>query len=917
MHQSKRKYLKKIFSTLLAFVLLMGSFTVPEFNATAASTIPNSNYRSAVSTSNSFMSSAKQTFYDLLNIKKSSGDEFFSENPTTNDSLSENSLSENSLSMNSLSENSLSMNSVSNNELLEDDALHPSDEDSMVEDVTMSEDIAETTEQEETLDQAGATTGYILTIDYNGGIDAEGKKSYQIQTEKGDELFKYLPDAEENIENENFLIPYEFTYKWVLTYTDTGAADNKEYRRSNSTKDINANMTLTAQWKETYRNYAINYNLADGYWPNANIVPATYTYATETITLPSPAKKGYIFKGFYKDAAYKVGPVTEIPKGSLGTIHLFAKWESAVPKEVPVINSVKNPSKGTVKVAFKSLNTISGYELTMSTKKNFKKNKNTMDLKATASSANLTNMPKGKTYYFKLRGYNYDSTGEKAYTAYSNVSKIKVKKGVSESKATATSGKLKSCSLKDSNNLVVKFKVSKRIKSSDDSYYLVCVDPNTNKYSKKIAASAKLKNPTFELPLSDSKGNTLIQGKFALAVKNGKKYKIISKAAFISNPEKAASYTGAFPTAASKKGLQGSTDLSLGIKHTFFNMDLNNVLNGDIPYTYNGKTYKFKDPWGHVISACNEAGLIVTGQVMLSYNNNTKYMILKSGRTPGKPFYAINVQEKKARETFEAAMNFLAERYGKEDCHLDNWIIGNEVNIHQAWYYAGNISREKFMQNYASTYRIMYYAVRSHSANSRVYICTDHTWSNRENDWGAKPFMDAFNKEIKSQQKKIQWNLAYHAYPSILTSAATWKDSHVSNKVDTEFVSPKNLDVLTNYVKKKFGSKTRIILSEQGFTSSSGKDVQAAAIAYTYYKAEFNPMIDAVIFRSDIDNESEGAQGLYMGLKDLSGKKKPAYDVFKYMDTPQAEKYTKQYLKTIGISSWKEVAPKYNLDRFK
>ena len=221
------------------------------------------------------------------------------------------------------------------------------------------------------------------------------------------------------------------------------------------------------------------------------------------------------------------------------------------------------------------------------------------------------------------------------------------------------------------------------------------------------------------------------------------------------------------------------------------------------------------------------------------------------------------------------------------------------------------------MKNYAGAYRIMYYAVRSHSKNSRVYICTDHTWVDRSGDWGAKPFMNAFNAEIKSQQKNIQWNLAYHAYPSILTSSATWRDILAPNSESADFVSPKNLSILTGYVKNTFGSKTRIILSEQGFTSSSGTDVQAAAIAYTYYKAEFDPMIDAVIFRSDMDNGGEAAQGLLFGLKDVNGNKKPAYNVFKYMDTTKAETYTKPYLKTIGISKWKDIAPKYDLSRFK
>ena len=927
MHQNRRTYRKRFLSAFLAFVLLIGSFALPQLPVSAFNT----------KTSNPSYSGDYTSYSSATSLR----------NLISGNSLSENSISDNSLSGNSLSENSISENMILDSQIFSWNDIFQSDFENLdnvceglsanelenalssVSDNNSGEIMNEIEESEaedesvssntiaEILDPATATGTYTLTIDYNGGVDADGQTSYQIQANSGEQLSAYLPDAEEKIANENFLYPYTFSNKWILTYTDTGAADNKSYRKANSTKKINANMTLTAQWNSTYRSYNISYDLCGGSWSENVDVPSSYTYATETITLPSPVRKGYHFKGFYKDAAFTLGPVTEIPTSSLGSITLYARWESAIPAETPVLTKVTNPSKGNVTVSFKKLQNISGYELLMSTSKNFKKNTNTIDLKASATSTKLTNMPKGKTYYFKLRAFSYDSTGNKAYTAYSNVLNVKVKKGVEESKATSTSAKLQSCKIKNGNNLVVKFKVSKRIKSSDDSYYLVRLDPNTNKYYKMVKASAKLKTLTFELPLRDADGNDLIQGKFALAVKSGSKYKIISKGAFISNPEAAASYTGAFPTARSKKGLQGSTDMSLGLSHTFFNIDLNKILNGSIPYVYNGKTYYFNDPWSHIISACNEAGLTVTGQIMLSYNESTKYMILKSGRTSGKAYYAINVQDKKARETFEAAMNFLAERYGKEDCHLDNWIIGNEVNIHQTWYYAGNISKSAFMKNYASTFRIMYYAVRSHSANSRVYICTDHTWSNRGNDWGAKPFMDAFNKEIKSQQKNIQWNLAYHAYPSVLTSAATWNDRYVTNKNDTEFVSPKNLDVLTKYVKKNFGSKTRIILSEQGFTSSSGKDVQAAAIAYTYYKAEFNSMIDAVIFRSDIDNEHEGAQGLYMGLKDLSGNKKPAYDVFKYMDTPQAETYTNPYLKTIGISKWKDIAPKYTLKRFK
>jgi len=776
----------------------------------------------------------------------------------------------------------------------------------------------------EELDQAQAgATSYTLTFDYNGGVDEEGNTSFQVEVPKGDSIAAYIKQAEEK----NFISPYVFAYKWEEFKPDADTGElvpTDKTRSATTTLTAKANYTYKAVWNTTYASFDIQYELDGGsfYAYSGEYIPHKYTYV-DVVTLPKEVqKKGYMFKGFYKDAAFKTGEVTKIPVQSMGNITLYARWESAKPKKTPVISKVTNPSNGKVKVTFKKVSGIAGYELAMSTDKKFQKNVNTMLLESTEKSVQLTNMPKGNTYYFKLRVYNMDSMGEKAYTDYSKVMKVKVTKGVQEYKATPASAKLKKCNVKK-NTLTISYTVSKRVKSSDDSYYLVALNPYTDAYSKKIEQTIKQKTVTFTLPVRDEWGNDLIQTKFALAVKSGSKYKLISQGTFISNPEAAASYTRAFPKARSTKGLQMPQDANqiteLGLSHTFINMDLNQVLKGANLklYRYNGKTYYFNDAWGPTISALNARGVTVTGQIMLSYDESTKYMILKSGRTEGKLYYAINVKEKKARETFEAAMSFLAETYSKKDCHLDNWVLGNEVNRHPEWYYAGDISKKTFMKNYAGTFRIMYYAVRSHSKNSRVYICTDNTWSNYNGAWGAKPFMDAFNKEIKAQQEKIQWNLAYHAYPAVLTSAATWKDTLATDDVNTSYVSPKNLSVLTKYVKKNFGSKTRIILSEQGFTSGSGQDVQAAAILYTYYKAEFDPMIDAVIFRSDIDNSVESAQGLYLGLMDIYGNKKTAYEVFKYMDTAKASQYTKPYLKTIGISKWTKIAPKYTLSRFK
>lgn len=683
--------------------------------------------------------------------------------------------------------------------------------------------------------------------------------------------------------------------------------------------------------------YSINYQLNGGALvaKNGAEIPYTFTVKSGAIQLPAPQRKGFIFNGWYTDPAFTKA-VTAIPagtffnsdaNGNVPSYTVYAKWTSVTPGAT-TLSSAKNSGTGKIKLKYSKATNAQGYEITYATNKKFTKNKNSIDA-GTKTTYTFTNLPKGKKYYYKVRAYVIDSTGEKCYGSYSKVLSCKVKKGVREYEAKKNSGKLKKVSILGAETLYVKAKVSKRLKSSDNFYYLVKVDPYNGKVLKKIAKAEKTKTVEFKLPVTDNDGNNHIQGKFAIAVKKGKKYKLISSSAFISNPEAAAHYTAAFPTPVSKKGRQGCYDTSMGDKNYFYNFNLNSIIatkgNHQVAYKYNGKTYYFNNPnFGHV-SEVNKDGGTVTVQVMLQYDAKCKNFILKSGRKQGAHYYAFNTDNKAARENIEAAFHFMAEYASKQDYHVDNWILGNEVNtyanMNAKWYYAGNISKDKFIKHYASAFRMLYYAVKSNNKNGRVYICCDHTWSNRENDWGVKNFTKAFHKEIKKQNKNIKWNLAYHAYSAVLTNADFWNDGGLApNNNDAAFVSPKNLEILTKYVKKNFGKNVRIILSEQGFSYSggtgspynagrqTGESVQAAAVAYLYYKAQFSDMIDAVIFSSG-DHGGPGYQFDFMGKK--------SEKVYKYMDTPKSTTYTNPYLSTIGASSWKGIVKGFDENKLK
>lgn len=714
---------------------------------------------------------------------------------------------------------------------------------------------------------------------------------------------------------------------WYCISNDKTYTPYKVYNNLNFRRDMAFYPVLETEPYE----YCIRYDLVKGAYfdvEDTDAIPTAFTMESDTITLLSPSRLNYLFGGWYTDATFQ-SPIKEIKKGTVLSstdniyydkdfekygIKLYAKWITPKPAK-PAKPTVKNTGTGKMTIKITPVSGVDGYEVAYSSDKNCKKNVLKKDL-AKKTSFTLTNLPSKKTYGFKVRSYQYDSTGKKHYSAYSAVTACKVKKGVKEYPAKSNSGQLKKVTVKNKNELYVQATIKKRLKSSDDCYYLVKIDPANGKVLKSIARTDKSQKVVFELPLTDENGTNHIQGKFAVAVKKGKKYIPVTAASFISNPEDAASYTAPFPTPASKKGRQGKYEQTLGDKNYFNNFCLDSIMatksSHSVAYKYNGKTYYFYEPSFGEVAAANADGGTVTIQVMLQWSSANKNLILKSGRTPGAHYYAFNTEERAAREKLEAAFSYITEYASREGYHVDNWILGNEVNTYRnmtaKWYYAGNISNEKFMKSYASAFRMLYYAARSHNKNARVYICCDHTWINREQDWGTRYFTAAFDKAIKAENKNIKWNLAYHCYSAVLTNADFWNDGSLAkNSLGSDFVSPNNLSILTNYIKDNFGKDVRIILSEQGFSCSggvgspynagrqSGENVQAAAVAWLYYKAQFNDMIDAVIFSSG-DHGGAGYQFDFIGRK--------AENVYKYMDTPKYKTYTKTCLQTIGKSSW-------------
>ena len=480
------------------------------------------------------------------------------------------------------------------------------------------------------------------------------------------------------------------------------------------------------------------------------------------------------------------------------------------------------------------------------------------------------------------------------------------------------------------NTITVSATVSNYVKSSDGYYYLVYVDSNSGKVKKTVG---KVKKPekakgkiTFKLNISGHP--EYAQGKFAIGIKKSKSaYSVISPKSYVSNPEKLSTNTAAYFVPGTKKGIQ-ATDINeltdTKSKTVFFNLYISDLMRKDSgveTYKYNGKTYHFNGLYGYVylVQQCNAKGIQVTAQISIDKNASTQSFITGNSPYAETAYYGWNTDNSTTRQTMEAMFAYLGEKFGKNNCYISNWILGNEVNSASGYYYIGNVSFSKFISMYSEAFRCLYNAVKSSRGSSKVFICLDNCW-NQKNAfticYSARSTLESFAAKISDMQKDVNWNLAYHAYNQPLSDSQFWSGANASmftsDANTTTFITMRNIQTLTDYVKNRFGSNTRIILSEQGFSSTYGGQAnQAAAIALAYYKAACNPMIDAFIIRSYKDEAHEVAQGLAMGLKDANGKKKTAYNVFKNMDSSNSLKYIEKVLKS-QVGNWKSLVPGYS-----
>ncbi len=469
------------------------------------------------------------------------------------------------------------------------------------------------------------------------------------------------------------------------------------------------------------------------------------------------------------------------------------------------------------------------------------------------------------------------------------------------------------------------------VPSSDDGKYYIYADEvfEDGPEGEVVATVDAGSSVTASFPLNYNTEDSNLSRKFLVAVKRNGQMMQVSDEHYITNPEEVAAFTSARMNTGIKGILLDTTRVlggeleELGVQQVIYNLSVDELCSGaDVPgaisFDYNGRTYYFDNTmvthYDQLFKLLNEKGLQIT-VVLLNrgegaYSQDLVHPMAKEGDVDC-PGYALNVADAEGVNHLKAVCAFLGQRYsGRVDCgQVDNWIVGNEVNARTEWWYMNSTSLDVNVNVYVKAFRIMYNEMKAMNANVQIYNSIDQEWNRKSNPGSflAKEYLDKFNYYM-NREGNVDWGLSYHPYNSPLYDPYAWNGPAVwvKQNLSTPYITMQNVDILIDYMHEdKFlnpsGEVRSISLAEIGYTSYFGDSKQEASVAYGYLKAASLPDVDAFMLFRLTDDAHEMESKLSLGIEDINGNKKPAYDIYKNLGTANEAAAKERASEIIGM----------------
>lgn len=457
-----------------------------------------------------------------------------------------------------------------------------------------------------------------------------------------------------------------------------------------------------------------------------------------------------------------------------------------------------------------------------------------------------------------------------------------------------------------------------------ETLYLFTLHPNetADVLSSKSPTATKVIEKTTKFTVTlDTLGERL-RAKYLLALGEGASYRVLGEA-YVINPDVLAENTTPRTEASTMKGLVVSGALaaeaqSLGIGQAVIPIVADRYITaaaGDPQYSCatEGQATHF-DPTmiaqlDALVASLQKNGTHIMFRFLLDGSD-------RGTTEPASAMYAVSafdsasaygftMETKTAYQTVNNLFTFFAQRYAKNGQAPIDFIIGYQVNEWVNWYNLGYSADQldKTVRTYTAVVRLADLALRSQSANSRVYVPLSNLWAT------GRPFLSAFAAEMGADRA---WSVAVSPYASNALDDGIWDDQGAENSRYSTYLTMNNIGVLKDFLEEEpylyQNTRRSVIIDDFAVHGTSGDDAsqerQAASFVYAYYTASGAEFIDAFIWHRIMDGAGEQCS---LGLRQLDAEEKPIYELFREIDTQRGSKAAEQYAKIVGERKWSSI----------
>lgn len=480
-------------------------------------------------------------------------------------------------------------------------------------------------------------------------------------------------------------------------------------------------------------------------------------------------------------------------------------------------------------------------------------------------------------------------------------------------------------------DVVLEISASSIPSSDDGKYYIYADEVNEDGAEGELVATVDAgSDASASFALNFDSENSNLSRKFVVCMKKGGTMTQVSDEHYITNPEAAASVSARRPHSSIKGILADPSRINtgeledLGVEQVSYNIYLGDIVgetsDPEYPttyFTYDGVTYAFDtytlSSYDNLFILFNRMGLEITVNILNNLTVDSLDLIHPLGLDGTEcACYAFNTETEEGVRHLQAIAYFLGQRYnGRNDCgQVDNWVVGNEINARSEQFYMSSTDLDENVNAYHKAFRIFYNGLKAGNGSCMVYNSLDQEWGRLSNSGSfyTKEYLDLFNEYIL-REGNIDWGLSIHPYNSPLYDPYTWLglSRWVGYDESTPYLTMQNIYILIDYMHQDqfltaSGEVRSIVVSEIGFTSYFGDDLQCASVVYAYLQASYYEDIDGFLMYRQTDSAEEIESRIAQGLIDLDGNQKPAYDFYKYVDTSEAQYYKDQASLIMGMN---------------